>query len=246
MAMQSLVVGLGTLSLVDTSVTPPVPRPVAALTDIQVDVSWTVKDFEADKQMAIASARVGQKITLKAKTGDVNGSLLAQILNATAATGTTKVTTASAAASTTVTPTVPGSGTWSEDLGVRNASGLLMTPVASSPAQDVSYTISAGTYGFHASQSGTMSIRYAYTVTGGHKIQMTNQAIGATPFFEAVLYNDYTQADGSVSQIGYRFYSVTCAKLAMASKRDNFTEIDLDMQVYPRATDGEIGYTYTA
>lgn len=246
MAMQSLVVGLGTLSLIDRSVTPNVPRPVAALQDIQVDFSWTTKDFEADLQMAIASARVGEKITLKAKTGDVNGALLAGLLGQSMATGANLVATVTAAASSSVTPTVPGSGTWTDDLGVRNASGVLMTPVASAPATDISYTVTAGVYGFNASQTGNIAFRFGYSTTTGHKIPMANQTIGATPFFEAVLYNNYTQADGTVSQIGYRFYSVTCSKLAVASKRDSFTEIDIDMQVYPRATDGATGYVFTS
>jgi hypothetical protein len=246
MASQSVLVGAGVMTLIDRSVSPVIAVPVIALTDISIDFSWENRELAADYQFPIAVARVGAKVKLKAKSADVNATALAKLLGATQVAGTTKVVTETPVASASVI--VSNSATWVDDLGVRNPSGKLMSRVASGPIVDVSYSVAAGTYTFAAGQTtGTLSIRYSYTVAGsGTTSSVSNQQDAATPMFEAVLFNTWTQQDGSVGTAGFRFYAVTAEKLAMAAKRDDFTVFDIDLSAYPRVSDNKVYDTFNS
>ena len=241
MPRETVYLGAGTLSLVDKSVTPNQPVPVVALQDISVDFAFESKELMGENQFPIAVGRTAQKITVKAKSGDINGALFAKVLGYTTAAGMEAVAQVTAAASTSVTPTVPSSGTWTEDLGVRSATGALMNPVASGPVAGTSYTVAAGVYTFNAAESGNIQFRFAYSMAAvGTKATVSQTLAQAAPTFEGVLYNSYTNPDGTVNQEGIRFYCMASTKLSMAKKRDNYTEADLEFIVYARPSDGVV------
>jgi len=224
-----------------------VPTPVKfnACQDIASDFTFDIKMLHGQNQMPIAIGRGKQKVTLKAKFGVVSGALYNQaFFGQTLSTGQDGVSEALTptlipATPYTITPTPPSSGTWAEDLGVRNAAGVPMTRVASSPAAG-QYSVAAGVYTFAAADTGLgVFIDYRYTVTTGKQIVMTNQLMGSTPTVALMVSIPFNG-----KQLTWRFPQAVAGKMAMATKLDDFTipEIDFDIFADATGTVGTIGF----
>jgi hypothetical protein len=145
----------------------PTPQLFGVLQNVSVDISADLKELHGQNQFAEAVARGKAKIGWKAQFGRISGRMLndlffGQTLVSSGLADYYDTTGTTAAAS--ITPTVPSSGTWSQDLGVRDSNGVAMVRVASAPAVG-QYSVTAGVYTFNASQTGTLFISFQYTYT---------------------------------------------------------------------------------
>ena len=209
----------------------PTPLLVGTLQDASVDISGDVKELFGQNQFAEAVARGKAKIDIKLKFARWNGALLNSIYfgqtMSSSIIGNVYDTTGAAIPSTPfqITPTVPVSGTWARDLGVRNASGNPMTRVASAPTTG-QYSVAAGVYTFATADTGlTVFISYAYTATStvAKTSIVSNLAMGAAPTFRCDLTNGF---NGNALAIS--LYSCVATKLSMATKIDDFNIAEID------------------
>jgi hypothetical protein len=212
-----------------------VPQPVqfGIVQDVSVDISFDTKLLTGQYQFPVAVGRGKGKIAVKAKFAKVNGATFSdlffgQTLNVNQI-GDNLDTTGSVIPGTPyqVTPTVPNSGTWSADLGVRDSNGIQLTKVASGPATK-QYSVAAGVYTFAAADTGlTVFIDFQYTFTNalGHKQTVTNLVMGSLPIFQLDLYVPY-----SGKQMILSLLQCVSSKLSIATKLDDFAipEIDID------------------
>ena len=212
-----------------------VPTPVKFLAcqDISIDLSFDTKMLYGTNQFPLAIARGKGKASVKAKNGQVNGTLFnnaffGQTL-ATGQDGYVQDIVGAAIPSTpfTITPTVPSSGTWAADMGVRNASGIPMVRVASGPTTG-QYSLSAGVYTFAAADTGlVVYIDYRYTVTTGKQISIGNQLLGSTPLVALDITVPYAGKSLTI-----RFPQAIAGKMAMATKLDDFMVPEMDFDIF--------------
>lgn len=205
----------------------PTPQLFGVLQNVSVDISGDLKELYGQNQFAEAVARGKAKIGWKAQVGRISGRALNDIFF-----GQTLVSsgladyydTTGAAAAASITPTVPSSGTWSQDLGVRDSNGLALVRVASAPAIG-QYAVTAGVYSFNASQTGTLfiSFQYTYTSTTAKNAVISNVQMGNAPSFRLDLSVGY-----SGGQTAMTLYKAISTKLAFATKQDDFLIPDFD------------------
>ena len=136
-----------------------------------------------------------------------------------------------------LTPTLPGSGTWLNDLGVRNTSGTNYTRVASAPVTG-QYSVSAGVYTFAAADTGlALLISSEYSAaTGGIIVPMTNQLMGYSPSFSVILYND-----SKASKLALKLTNCQSDKLSLPFKNEDFVVADFGFFALDDGT-GSAGY----
>lgn len=91
-----------------------------------------------------------------------------------------------------ITPTVPGSGTWDEDLGACFTSdGTPLRRVTAAPAAG-EYTAIAGVYTFNAADTAKeVSISFLYDISGGESLVIANRFKQESPSFEIILQGVY-------------------------------------------------------
>lgn len=213
----------------------PTPTLFGVLQEVSVDISGDVKELYGQNQFAEAVARGKAKISCKAKFGRINGLLLNQLFFGQTVSSSIVAdyydATGSAIPSTPyqITPTVPASGTWSRDLGVRNASGNPMTRVASAPTTG-QYSVAAGVYTFAAADTGlTVFISFAYTAasTVAKTSIVSNIAMGSAPSFRCDLSNGYLGG-----QLALSLYNCISTKLSFSTKLDDFEIPEMDFSAF--------------
>jgi hypothetical protein len=215
----------------------PTPVKFLACQDISMDLSFDTKMLHGGNQFPLAVARGKGKVTVKAKHGQVNGAtfnnaFFGQTL-ATGQEGYVQDLTGAAIPATpfTITPTPPSSGTWAADMGVRNASGIPMTRVASAPSTG-QYSVAAGVYTFAAADTGlVVYIDYRYTMTTGKKISIGNQLLGSTPSVALDIVIPYAG-----KMLTMRFPQAIAGKMGMATKLDDFSIPEIDFDCYADAS----------
>lgn len=133
-----------------------------------------------------------------------------------------------AASPYTLTPTVPGSGTWNQDAGVFYAStGIQLQPVASGPTTG-EYSVSAGVYTFAAADEGaSLLFNYYYTTTSGSTLTINNHPMGQGPIVSLDLTLPY-QSNGNNLYLP----NVRVSKLDLATKQDDYTMTDSDFSAF--------------
>lgn len=211
------------------------PQQFMVLQEISLDVSFENKMLHGQNQFPVAVGRGKGKVSGKAKWGQVNGGVFNALFFGQTMTsgiiGDVYDTTGALIPATpfTVTPTVPESGTWSVDLGVRDANGFTMTRVASAPAAG-QYSVAAGVYTFAAADTGKrVYINYQYTATSttATKMSVVNQPMGYAPSFKLDLYMPYQGKKLIVT-----LPKVISSKMALAGKNDDFTVPDMDFEAF--------------
>lgn len=197
------------------------------LQDISSDFSFESKPLYGSGQLPVDQGRGKAKLTFSAKSASIDAIAFAALHFGIAPTTGVKLPLIDFAATVPatpyqVTPTLPGSGTWLSDLGVTTAAGVPLTRVASGPATG-QYSVSAGVYTFAAADTGVaMLISLLYSAaTGGTIVQMTNQLMGYSPSFGAILYND---SKGSKLCVGMA--NCQSDKLSLPFKNDDFALAD--------------------
>lgn len=226
----------------------PAPILVAAMQDINLDMSAELKELYGSNSYAIAIGRGKQKMGAKIKNAQVHGrlwnnlffgqTLTPGIYDAVFDTVGTVLSTAS------VTPAVPGTGTWGYNLGVRDVNNLPLQRVASGPSAG-QYAVSAGVYTFAAadvSASVKVFIDFNYTATStvAQSMLITNQPMGNAPTFQFDLKIPF---QGNVFNL--TLFSCVATKAGMSTKLDDFTmpEFDFSAQAPGQANIGRLSWS---
>ena len=221
----------------------PTPVQFGVCQEIALDFSFDTKKLYGQLQFPVAIGRGKSSAGIKVKAAQVNGLLLNSIVfGQTLVTGTLSdvydVTgTAIPTTPFTITPTVPVSGTWATDLGVRNAAGAPMIRVASAPTTG-QYSVAAGVYTFAAADTTlVVFISYQYTATStvAKKSALINLPMGYAPQFRIDMYMPF-QGKALV----WTFPNCVASKLSLATKLDDFTIPEIDADVFADAA-GNIG-----
>jgi len=243
--------GTGTLfgtALVDAygnAIANPSPVKFGELQDVQLDISRDIKPLYGQLMMPVAVGGGKMKFDWKCKFARLNGRIFndlffGQSLNSGTIQGVYNDTIGTAIPATpyTITPTVPGTGTWTRDLGVVDSNGVPLTRVASAPATG-QYSLAAGVYTFAAADTGkVMFISYQYTATStaAKQVVFTNQPMGFVPSFGIDLAISYNG-----KQANLRFNQNVSSKLTFDPKQDDFMVSDMDFTSFADAA-GNIGY----
>lgn len=220
--------GIGALIALRTDSAVPAPAQFGTLQEVQLDLSYTVKELMGQFQAPAALARGALKITGKAKAARINAANFNNLFfGQTLTTGSTLTQLGEAASVPTASPysvTVANHATFTADLGVAYAAtGAMLTPVASAPSTG-QYTEAGGVYGFSAGDAGAaLLITYGYTVTGGVGIALTNQLMGSQPSFKLVLSEQF---QGKILNLALN--SVIAPKLSLAFKNEDFLIPEFD------------------
>ena len=220
----------------------PQPYRLGILQEVSTDFSFTSKTLYGANQLPLDQGRGQAKLAFSAKTANIDATALAALHFGITPTVGVKLPLIDFAATIPatpfqVTPTIPGSGTWLSDLGVQDTSGVAFTRVASGPTTG-QYSVSAGVYTFAAADTGkAMLISLEYSgATGGVIVPMTNQLMGYSPSFSAILYND-----SKGSKLAVKLTNCQSDKLSMPFKNEDFTIADFGWTALDDGT-GSAGY----
>ncbi|MGD0826562.1 MAG: hypothetical protein ABSA09_00540 [Desulfobaccales bacterium] len=186
--------GAGTLYGLTTATPTPTPVKFGTLQDVSVEFSADVKELYGANQFPAHIGRGKNKITCKAKLGQIQGAMLNNLyFGLPLSTGellSAQKEAHNIPASTPFTVTVANTTAFAQDLGVvYAATGAPLTQVPSAPTMG-QYSVGAGgVYTFAAADEGAaILIDYLYnSPTTGGTIAISNQPMGLTPTFKAVL-----------------------------------------------------------
>jgi uncharacterized protein YaiE (UPF0345 family) len=147
-------------------------------------------------------------------------------------------------ATSTYTVTATNAATYVDDGGViYAATGLPLTRVTSvSAAGQYSVNMATGTYTFDiADASAAVLVSYTYTVTtaGTQQIAVTNQLMGATPTFQALLYTTFQGLPFNV-----KLFNCVGSKLGLATKIDDFMVPEFDFDIFANAAGNILNYSF--
>ena len=207
------------------ALTNPTPVQLGIMQDISIDISWDTKMLYGQQQFPVAVGRGKGKMEGKSKIAQINGTAMnSLIFGQTMASGISSdvydvVGALIPATPYAITPTVPSTGTWAYDLGVRNANGVPMTRVAATPTTG-QYSVAAGVYTFAAADTGLqMFISYQYTATSttAKKSTVANLPMGYAPTFKGDLFLPY-----SGKTLIITIPQCLVSKFTIASKQDDF------------------------
>jgi hypothetical protein len=232
------------------AITNPTPIRVMGLQELSLDMSADLKEYHGTNRFALAVAQGKVKVSGKFKGALINGaSLNALFFGAGLTSGTMRSIQADNVGALipntpfTVTPTVPNTGTWAEDLGVMDQNAVAMTRVASAPATG-QYSVAAGIYTFAAADVGRrVFISYAYTFTNAQakRIALQNLPMGSSPAFKLNYLSRFQGQDCLLV-----LESVISTKLMLfGSKNDDFSVPEIDFTAQADATGTTLGDIYT-
>jgi len=122
---------------------------------------------------------------------------------------------------------VPSSGTWTVDLGVKDANGLPFTRVATGPTTG-QYSVAAGVYTFATADTGKqvfISYQYTATSTTAKKSTVQNVPMGYAPTFKADIFVPF-QGKSLVITIP----QCIASKFGISTKQDDFLIPEFDFE----------------
>jgi len=220
--------GVGALVGLRTDAANATPAQFGTLQQVQLDMSFTIKELMGQFQAPAALARGTLKITGKAKAARITAANFNNIFfGQTLGTGNT-LTQINEAQS------VPAAGPYAvnvanktnfiADLGVAYASsGIMLAPTSGSPGAG-QYGVSGGTYTFSAGDAAAnLLITYSYTATGGASIALTNMLMGSQPTFKLILNEQF---QGKL--LNLQLNSVVSPKLSLQFKNEDFMIPEFD------------------
>jgi hypothetical protein len=221
----------------------PTPVLFGTMQDVSVDMSFDLKQLYGQNQFPVALGRGKGKIDCKAHIASINGAMLNSIFFGQTLTSAgvsdfhDNTGTAIPGTPFAITPTVPSSGTWAADLGVRKADGTLMTRVASAPATG-QYMVSAGVYTFAAADTTIVvfiDYQYTFTSTTSKTSNVSNLLMGYAPAFRCDLLMPY----GGKNLILTLYWCIG-SKLSLATKLDDFTVPEFDFAAAANPNTGQV------
>jgi hypothetical protein len=240
--------GTPTADATGTAITNASPVLFGALQDVSIDISFDTKMLYGPNQYPLAIGRGKGKIAGKAAFAQINGTVwnslvFGQTLSAGIVNDFYDTTGAAIPATPfTITPVVPSSGTWTVDLGVRNATGDPMTRVASGPTTG-QYSVTAGAYLFAAADVAlVVFIDYQYTATStsARKSTVMNLPMGYAPTFQADFETTYFGKTLTLS-----LPNCISSKLTIATKLDDFTIPSFDFDAFASSNGTVMVYSMT-
>jgi hypothetical protein len=224
--------GSGTLIGKRTDVTGQPPCLLGTLQDVSLDFDRKIETLLGQYNMAVAAGGGEFKITGKAKfarlqSTQINNLFLGQTLTANSM---LEMTTGESDTVASGTVTVANSANFVEDYGVfYAASGVQLTPVASSPAQG-QYSVASGIYTFNSADNGAgVLIYYSYTVSSGNKISIANQLTGPLPMFEVSLKETFSYY-GTSKDLLVKLNACVSSKLSLPFSNQKFSVAEFDFQ----------------
>jgi hypothetical protein len=221
------------------------PVQFGTLQEVSGEISFEEKKLYGSRQFPVAVGRGKGKMDFKAKTANLTGQILADLVFGVPITNgikdvTSFATAIPAASPYTVTIAPPSSGTFVSDQGVIDvAAGSPMKRVSSAPATGQYSVSAAGVYTFAAADTGkSIAVSYEYSATdaSAQVIQITNQQMGYAPMFKAAL--DLSYQGKSMTLVLNRCSS---SKLSLPFKADDFVVPDFDFSAMEDDA-GNIGY----
>jgi len=233
------------------AVSVPTPTRVAGIQEFSLEFSGDIKEFHGSGRYALAVAQGKVKLGGKMKAALVNGRSLNTLFFGTGTTGGTmdavKADTVGAVVPSTpfaITPSVPSTGTWAEDLGVVSSTGTSLTRVSSAPTTG-QYSVAAGVYTFAAADVGQrmyISFRYTYTAAAAQRIDLSNLDMGQTPRFAMIYAGDFQG-----KRVLVNLSSVVAPKLTLASaKNDDFSIPEIEFNAQTDDAGYSVGYIVTS
>ncbi|ODQ34557.1 hypothetical protein BGV65_12300 [Burkholderia ubonensis] len=224
---------------VGNPVSNPTPVRFGVAQEISIDIDFSTKELYGTLQFPVAVGRGTAKISGNIKNAQINGRAWASLFFGQSMTtgifADVLDTTGSLIPMTgpyTITPTVPGSGTWAADLGVLDTNGNPMQVVASAPASG-QYSVSAGVYTFAAADDGKrvfINFQYTGTSTTAPDLLVTSQPLGYTPTFALDVYLPYQG-----SSVTAHLFNAVASKLAIQTKLDDFVIPQMDYTAFADA-----------
>lgn len=201
------------------------PVMLAAMQEFSVDFSRDLKELYGQNQFPIDIAAGKAKVAVKAKHAQISARALDSIyfgLGLTVGEKRIQYEQTGAlipATPFTITVTPPDSGTYADDLGVRDAAGYPMKRVAATPAIG-EYAVNTTTrvYTFNTGDSGKrVYISYGYSVsTTGFTQSVPNLLMGQVPKFRADYFSTYDGKPQVISML-----RCVCGKLSWGAKLDD-------------------------
>lgn len=211
------------------------------LQECSVEFAFDVKELYGQNQFPVAVGRGKGKVSCKAKFAQIFAQAYASLFFGQSTTMGVEITNyidtvgsqIPSSSPYTITPTPPNAGTFLEDRGVHDTSGLPMERVASMPAAG-QYSFAAGTYTFSSADAGkTVFIDYTYSKasTNAQRLQVTNQPLGYIPTFKAELYAPYLG-----KSLVLTLPACVATKLSFPTKLDDFTIPEFDFSAFADST----------
>lgn len=233
--------GVPLLDAQGNTITNPTPVKFGIMQEMSLEFSGDIKELYGENQSAYFAARGKVKVSGKVKAAQLSGTHLNNLFFGSAMTsgslGAIYTDLTGAVIPGTpynITPTVPNSGTWTQDLGVVDANAVPMTRVASAPATG-QYSVAAGVYTFAAADTGKrMFINFSYTSTNtlAKKISVQNLPMGYAPTFQAFMETTY---QGKRTLV--KLYNAISPKLALLStKQDDFSVPEFEFSCFSDAS----------
>ena len=242
-----LIFGPGTVTFTPNNVANPTPMNIGMAQEISYEESYTTKSLYGQNRRALAVGAGSIKSTGKIKAARFSISAMNWLLYGVApATGSTATSIAQAGSvpgsvSYVITPTVPGSGTWSADLGVVYAATLKPLTRVASLTGIGQYMVAAGTYTFHSTDANAavlMTYNYTMASTGYSSLLGGNPLLGPTVSFSL----NITATDPTNNAAGtFQVYNAVMSKASLLnSKLEDFSMVEYDYEAFANAA-GNIG-----
>ena len=247
--LQSLQFGSGLLFALPNGgnqPTNPSPVQIGVLQNVKITFSGDIKELKGQLQYPVDSAIGNRSIKGSFESAQMtlqgwNNMFFGESAVGTGGKALAQNVASSVPASTpfTVTPTVPGSGTWSADAGVYDATtGVQLQPVATGPTTG-QYTVSAGVYTFaSADENRALLFNFYYTTTTGSILTINNHVMGFAPIVSLDLTMPYQGFGNNIF-----LPNVRIGKLDLATKQDDYLMASSDFQAFASPS-GVIGQIY--
>lgn len=235
------------------------PIQIGVMQEMSLEFSGDVKELYGQNQFAVDVGRGKAKTGGKIKGAQVSGAAINSLFfGQTMVAGTgmaayidstgiaipaTPFTVTAGATSDATHVMIPNSGTWVEDLGVRDSNGVAMTKVASGPTAG-QYMVAAGVYTFAAADTGKqvfINYRYSYTLTTGKQITVNNVQMGAAPLLRVLMQVDYRGKRALVILPNALFTKMTM----FSTKLDDYSIPEEDFSCFADST-GNVATIYTS
>lgn len=245
-----LIFGPGTVTFTPNNVTNPTPYTVGMAQEISYEEASTLKPVYGQNRRALAVGAGTIKSTGKIKVARFSISAMNWLLYGVAPAVGSTATSINQSVAIPSTPyqmipgtqyTVPGSGTWSADLGVTYvATGKPLTRVTT-PSAAGQYSVSAGTYTFYSADTGlSVYLTYNYTLaaTGYSSLLGGNPLLGPTVSFGL----NITATDPTNNAQGtFQVYNAVISKASLLqTKLEDFSMPEYDYEAFVNAA-GNIG-----
>lgn len=209
------------------------PVQFGTMQEVTGDLSFEEKTLYGAGQFPIAVGRGKGSLTFKCKLAEIKAAVLGDLFFGTTAQAGSRLAvnnfgvTLGDTAPYEVTVSPPNTGTFLQDLGVRDGTtGLALKKVASGTAPGVGeYNVDlVGKYTFNAAHAEKrVLISYEYSTTGGSTITISNQLMGEAPFFSVQLMTRYKG-----KHLTLKLNSCTSNKFSLPFKSDDFFISDFE------------------